>query len=183
MNEINFFEQNKKKLNIDLSAFDFKYKRYLIPAALIGVLGLFVISTLVLNNDIDSLTKEYNDLIAKENLLLQNQDNENLIVKANSELEQKQQAVQYIENIGNLNNVSSVLIEDIKDSIPSSLFLKDFSIIDDKLVITGYALSANSVAKFQNNLLKTDRISEVFVSDITNELGNYNFTLTAKVRS
>ncbi len=183
MNEINFFEENKKKVKINLSGFDFKYKNFVLPIILLAVLVIFLLLSFLLNNKIKSLTEEYNSLLAKENNMVLSQQIQNNTVEVDSVFENKKYSVNAIENISNLNKVSSELVIDIKDAIPASLFLNDFSINDGVLTITGYSLSSNAVAKFQNNLLKNSNISEVFVSDITNELGNYNFTLTAKVRS
>ncbi len=183
MNEINFFEDNKKKIDINLDNFDFKYKAYILPAVLILVFVIFIILNITTNHKISNL----NNQVANLNNQITNYEAANAdaekILSEDEEIKLKQYSLNLIESLDDVADVSTEALNQIKTAIPSSLFLSSLDMNDGELVITGYAKSTNTIAKFQNNLSKSELFSDVFVSDITNELGSYSFTLTAKVRS
>ncbi len=178
MNEINFFEQNKRKIELNLDL-DFKYKLYILPAVLVILLLIFIFSLVSVNRKIVDLQAESEKLTLQKTKL--EFPNKVAGAKPNSELEIKKQTVQAIENIENYDKISSKNLDVINASIPQSLFLDTLELNDQDVVITGYAKSSNIIASFQNNLETSEEFSDVFVSDITNQLGNYNFTLTAKI--
>lgn len=187
MNEINFFEENKKKFKLNFSNFDTideRYKKYILPLLIIVILLIFIIMNLTVTNKIKKLNSDISDL----NFELDAINNTNLstddITSSSEEvIEQKRKSIEIIKGIEDYSNVSSDLLEEIKLAMPSNVFLNDMQINDGTITITGYAQSSNTVAKFQNNLEKSDLITNVFVSEINNDLGNFNFILTANVRS
>ncbi len=182
MNEINFFEDNKKKLDINFDSFDFKYKAYILPIVVILILLVFIILNFTTSNKISNLENKKDNLQMQIDKFTEEKNNAGLLLSENEEIKLKQYSLNLIEKADNINSVSTSILETVKTSIPSSLFLSSLEINDGQLIITGYAKSTNIIAKFQNNLSKSDLFNDVFVSDITNDLGNYNFTLSAKVR-
>ncbi len=174
MNEINFFETKKKKIQIN---FDKKNLKYLIPIPLIILLVFYIVPKSIVAEKTKEVEKLESDILimaSKVNPPID--DNKDV-------LDLKIETIEQIEMISGLSTVSSDILEAVQISVPSSLFLNDLTVVNGQLTITGYAKSPNTIARFQNNLESQSIISDVFVSDIVKELGSYNFKLTANVGS
>lgn len=184
MNEINFFEQSRKKANIKFDFdFNFKYKKYVLPIVLIVLLFLFIILNLIASKKISILDDNLQQLKIEKTSLLYPTVKEDLLDESLAVLDAKRDTVSQIESLEQYSKVSAKVLDALKSSIPESLFFNQLLIDDGSLEMTGYAKSSNSIAQFQANLEKSDKFYDVFVSDIKSELGAYSFSLSAKVRS
>lgn len=176
LNELNFFEDSKK-LFIDRNLI-----KFYVASIVISIFILFICFNVKINN----LRLELNELM-QTRLEIINETSENTNNAKNDtstiELETKRNSITSIESIEDYDNISSTLLEHIKKSIPDNLFLNDMIISNNKISITGYAKSLNIIATFQKNLSNDTLFTDVFVDNITNDLGNYTFTLTAKTES
>lgn len=170
LNELNFFENNNKKIYL---------KQNFIKFVIFGFILATLVTYIYINVKITNLQIELNQLTQDRLNIVPS----NLGSNITDELELKRNSVTSIESIENYENVNSDLLEQIKKSLPNNLFLNDMTINDNEIIITGYAKSLNIIANFQSNLSSNSLFNNVFVQNITNDLGNYIFTLTAKMES
>lgn len=170
LNELNFFENNNKKIYL---------KQNFIKFVIFGFILATLVTYIYINFKITNLQIELNQLTQDRLNIVPS----NLGSNITDELELKRNSVTSIESIENYENVNSDLLEQIKKSLPNNLFLNDMTINDNEIIITGYAKSLNIIANFQSNLSSNSLFNNVFVQNITNDLGNYIFTLTAKMES
>lgn len=183
LNEINFFDSKKRSGNSIKEASN--YTKYGIIAAIAVLLLVLIIINIGLNKQISSLNAEVNDLtVQRQNLMAQfeqqnNADAEEVVAGTTV----KEQTINEIEALDSLHNISSETIVQIQNSIPSNLFLSTLELHGPDLIITGYSKESNSVAQFQYNLNETDTIFDAFVPTIDNQIGSYEFTINAKIRS
>lgn len=180
MNEINFFEVTKKKRkSISIS----NINTYMLPIALIVILVLFVIPIVLLNNQVAKLELQKAALMTHKQTLT-----DSAMTTTSTDVSEpvdttKLATIENIKAIESFDKISYDTMDTIKSAIPSSLFLNNMTIADNTITITGYSKSSGTIAKFQNSLERSDNIKDVFVSDIVKDIGNYSFTLTAKVGS
>lgn len=178
MNELNFFEENNRN-NIS--------NQNIIKVSILAFLLFFIILFISLNIKISNLQTELNDLMETRldiaNSNVENTDDAYNQTDTISTLDLKRDSVANIESLENYQNINSNLLEDIKKALPTNLFLNDMIINKEGINITGYAKSLNLIASFQSNLSSNNLFNDVFIENITNDLGNYVFTLTAKTEN
>jgi type IV pilus assembly protein PilN len=71
------------------------------------------------------------------------------------------------------------LFNDILSQVPEYVFITSLNMTPTQVVIAGYSDSYDSVAVFQHQLRSLDRFSNVFVPSISENQGNYVFTMTS----
>lgn len=171
LNELNFFEKNNKHSIVNINY---------IAVIVIGIIFSFVLMFTYTTIRINYLkTQLYDSTVIEENLSVYGEDKE--VNDDETSIALKRDTVSAIDNINEYIKVDSQSLNKIKDSMPSNLFINDMDIQDGKIYIVGYAKSPNIIANFQMNLESNSYFSDVFVKDITNDLGNYIFTLSAQL--
>lgn len=178
LNELNFFEENNKK---------YISNQNIIKFSLLAILLALILLFVGLNFKINDLQTSLNDLMETRleiaNSNIEEPDNSISETDSTDLLELKRDSVTNIQSINSYRNVNSNILEHIKNAIPVNLFLNDMILNEDGITITGYAKSLNLIASFQSNLNNDNLFTDVFVGNITNDLGNYVFTLTAKTEN
>jgi type IV pilus assembly protein PilN len=71
------------------------------------------------------------------------------------------------------------LFNDILSQVPEYVFITSMNMTPTQVVIAGYSDSYDSVALFQHQLRSINRFSNVFVPNISENQGNYVFTMTS----
>lgn len=99
---------------------------------------------------------------------------ESLIVK----LESLNNSFNSMESILRINGLLHVgLFSDINLSVPEFVYITDISMQGSNITINGYADSYKSVGEFEHNIRNNARFSEVRVPSISNNNGNYSFSM------
>lgn len=78
--------------------------------------------------------------------------------------------------------VNEHLLEDIKNNIPSLLFISSMTINQDSIKIEGKSKDKESIAQFEHNLINTERFDQVFIPQVTDDDGHYSFYIDIKLK-
>lgn len=78
--------------------------------------------------------------------------------------------------------VNEHLLEDIKNNIPSLLFISSMTINQDSIKIEGKSKDKESIAQFEHNLINTERFDQVFIPQVTDDDGHYSFYIDIKFK-
>ena len=73
--------------------------------------------------------------------------------------------------------INEVLLEDIRISIPSLLFIDTIAINKENVRIEGKSKDKKSIAQFEHNLRNIERFDKVFISEIIDNENHYDFYL------
>lgn len=174
MQDINLFlkyEPEKPKPQYDILAI-------LILAIL--VIGGIIFLDFRLNSKIASIQKQ----IDEQNEYLTSADAQEKM----NQIHLKEELISKLENLDNsFNSMGSILringllhvglFSDINLSVPEFVYLTDISMYGNIITINGYADSYTSVGEFEHNIRNNARFSEVRVPSISNNNGNYSFTM------
>lgn len=100
----------------------------------------------------------------------------------NQELTSAIDRLSFIDQLMNVNNVvQEGILTSISTSVPEHCFLSSIKIESDKLFLSGYADSYESVADFQHKLRSTGKMITLFNPSISEEDANYSFSIAAQV--
>lgn len=146
--------------------------------ALIGYYQLsLIMKTTALKDEIAEVDAflTSNETLSKVNEVNEKQMKEGVLQLAYSDL----------MNVAMLMEASSqldeMLIEKINAQVPMDLFIDDLSITDAFMTIKGYALEYTTIAQFAHNLRNAGGLTQVLIPTITEDNGNYFYTITSVV--
>ena len=91
--------------------------------------------------------------------------------------EEMENIVKMDKSIAKTNRISENLIYEIKSRMPEDLFLTNFNANGREIEISGVAKDTDSIAKFSKSISNINDVESVFISNIDNLDGNYNFVL------
>lgn len=179
MREINFFSPYIEKENKSRRV----RKRIIMAAVLVlfvsvGISGFLFAELRMLQEEVIS-TEAYLESPEVQIKLKEMENMKNRMEAGSiylSELEDLQARIQAVDLI----NVK--LMDTIASTLPSGTVLTDMALNVDTVELSGYAPSNTNIAEVEYNLKKTGRFSHVHVSQIKNEDGLRQFTLTGTLQ-
>lgn len=174
MYDLNFFEPYIEKR-------DFKFNKMILLYTLLGLSIAGVVSIGVYNQvQISMLQRQANDrrAVAEEPKKVQKYNEikelENEVVVFKQEVDN---IVMMDKNIEKTDIIGEKLIAEIESKMPEDLFLTNFSVTGRDVRITGVAKDSHLIAQFSKGLGFIENVESVFISNIDNAEGNYNFVL------
>lgn len=174
MQDINLFlkyEPEKPKPQYDLLA---------VLVLAIVIVGVIIFFEFDMKAKLNSLQTE----IDEQNQYLMSTD----VQEAMNRVQLKESLVSKLESLDNsFNSMESILringllhvglFSDINLSVPEFVYITDISMQGSNITINGYADSYKSVGEFEHNIRNNARFSEVRVPSISNNNGNYSFSM------
>lgn len=175
MKDLNFFSSYSKKS--DKKAFDKSaLLQVMLILIIIGIAAYGIYNYLYikrLGNDV--ALKQYELKTSLENPKIKKVlDREEEVKVLKGDIEKLKALDKYVSNKDFINEI---LLEDIRESIPSLLFIDTISISQDNVKIEGKSKDKKSIAQFEHNLKSNKKFDKVFISKIIDNENHYNFYL------
>lgn len=179
MYDINFFERYKpkpKKTNY------YALAGLCLVALLVFAIIFFEIGFMTKQSELQTKIDEINtEISSPANVkLIKEIDEKNV---HNIELSRVLERLGIVDSfMGAKNVVYSGLVGEISKSVPAKCFIRDISIGESSIMITGFADGYESVAQFQHQLRTIQRLTTIFNPNIEEDNANYSFSIAGKVK-
>lgn len=152
-----------------------------LSALILALIGYYQLSLIMKTNALkDEIAEVDAFLTSSETLSKVNEVNEKQMKEAALQL-----AYSDLMNVAMLMEASSqvdeMLIEKINAQVPMGLFIDDLNITEAFMTVKGYALEYTTIAQFAHNLRNAGGLSQVLIPTITEDSGNYYYTITSMV--
>lgn len=179
MKDLNFFEPyiEKKEINID---------KRLVFSLLGLLLTICILSYTILNQirirrierDVGKLKATVED--ERINKRVEGIENKK---KEVAEFKQSLDKIKLIDDLVEEERFIDVyLLESITSSMPEDVFFTSISIYDDSIQIVGVSKNKYSIAELGKSLEVIEEFKEIFVENISSEVGYYNFNLNIDLK-
>ncbi|WP_353095903.1 PilN domain-containing protein [Tissierella praeacuta] len=174
MRDLNFFEIyiEKKEFKIDKKII---YFTVLISVA-ISVLIFLIYSEIVIRRE-TKIVKSLRSTVEDSKTLEKVEE----IREKEIEVKKFRESVEKLKlldtAISERDTVDKVLLDKINDNIPDEIFLTSLSIQGEDIYIVGISKDKWAIAEFQKGLESLENCEEIFVSNISKQGENYNFSL------
>jgi len=179
MKDLNFFEPyiEKKEINID---------KRLVFSLLGLLLTICILSYTILNQirirrierDVGKLKATVED--ERINKRVEGIENKK---KEVAEFKQSLDKIKLIDDLVKEESFIDVyLLESITSSMPEDVFFTSISIYDDSIQIVGVSKNKYSIAELGKSLEVIEEFKEIFVENISSEVGYYNFNLNIDLK-
>lgn len=179
MKDLNFFEPyiEKKEINID---------KRLVFSLLGLLLTICILSYTILNQirirrierDVGKLKATVED--ERINKRVKGIENKK---KEVAEFKQSLDKIKLIDDLVKEESFIDVyLLESITSSMPEDVFFTSISIYDDSIQIVGVSKNKYSIAELGKSLEVIEEFKEIFVENISSEVGYYNFNLNIDLK-
>lgn len=177
MNDLNFFspyQKTKTKVKVELK--DKEKIVYIGAAAVVGIM-IFVaivqqVFILKYNSDINALKESMSAINNSEIQEIETKKNELDLLNS------KYTDMKNIKNaIENLELVNDEMLVNIAAVIPDGIYFSGISLEKEEKLINGIAKNNAYIAEFQNNLRKLPYFKNLFVPEIKDNNGYYDFTI------
>ena len=179
MKDLNFFESyiEKREINID---------KQLIYYSIVTLLALFIVFYSIFNQiKIRQVSKD----VAKLRSVV---EDERINKKVNQISEKKKEVIEYnksLDKIKLLDNtleendiIDDYLLESITSRMPDDVFFTSISIDIGNIQIIGISKDKWSIAELGKSLGAIEEFKEVFITNISSEEDNYDFTLNINLK-
>ena len=179
MKDLNFFEPYIEKREFKFNKIYPLYGVFII--AIISITGYGVYNQLQIN----SLTKDVSKrrTIAEDpTTLTKVKEIKDLETEVNTFREEVTKIINLDKSIEAKDIIGEELLKQIKNKMPTDLFLTSFSAFDREIQISGVSKSTYSVADLVKGLEQIDETESIFVSNITNSEDYYNFVLNLTLK-
>ena len=174
MSDLNFFEPYIEKRDFKFNKMIFLYM--LLVLCIVGVAALGVYNQLQINmlqeqvqgrrqvaEDPKTVNK-YNEIkVLEEQMVVFKKEVDNII--------------KMDKTIAKTDIISEDLMSEVKSKMPEDLFLTNLNASGRDIQITGTAKDSKSIAEFSKGLELINNVESVFIANINNVEGNYNFVL------
>mgnify|MGYP001316469271 CR=1 FL=1 len=174
MNDLNFFEPY-----IEKREFKFNKMILLYTLLILCIVGVAAIGTynqvqigMLKNQVMDRRLVAENPKTVKKYNEIKELENEVTVFKGEVD-----NIIEMDKNIAKNNIISEGLISEIRSKMPEDLFLTNLSAVGRDVQISGVAKDSNSIAEFSKGLGLIKDVESVFISNIDNMEGSYNFVL------
>lgn len=173
MKDLNFFSSYSKKS--DKRAFDRSVLlQVMLILIVIGVAAYGIYNFIYINrlqNDVAFKQHELNEKLGNPKVKkVLDREEEVKILK--DDIEKLKALDKYVSDKDFINEI---LLEDIRESIPSLLFIDTISLNEDNVRLEGKSKDKKSIAQFEHNLRTNEKFEKVFVSEIIDNENHYNF--------
>ena len=179
MKDLNFFESyiEKREINID---------KQIIYYSIVTLLALFIVFYSIFNQiKIRQVSKD----VAKLRSVV---EDERINKKVNQISEKKKEVIEYnksLDKIKLLDNtleendiIDDYLLESITSRMPDDVFFTSISIDIGNIQIIGISKDKWSIAELGKSLGAIEEFKEVFITNISSEEDNYDFTLNINLK-
>ena len=180
MKDLNFFSSYSKKS--DKKGLDKSIVLYGI--LILIIMGIFVyglfnfISIKKLSDDVAAIKSEVETNLGNPKIkeILEKEQEIKVIMEDMSKLKALDKHVQ------DRDIVNELLLEDIRNNIPSLLFISSMIINQDSIRIEGKSKDKESIAQFEHNLRNIERFEQAFIPQVIDSDGHYSFYLDVKFK-
>ena len=179
MKDLNFFESyiEKRKFNID---------KRLIYYFIAILLVLFIVFYSIFNQiKIRRISKD----VAKLRSIVEDEKINKKVTEIN---EKKKEVAKFNESLDKIklldnvieedNIIDDYLLENITSRMPDDVFFTSISIYTDNIQIIGISKDKWSIAELGKSLGSIEEFKEIFITNISFEEDNYNFTLNINLK-
>ena len=174
MNDLNFFEPYIEKREFKFNKMILLYTLLILCIVGVAAIGIYnQVQIGMLQNQIrDRRLVAENPKTLKKYNEIKELENEMTVFK-----EEVDNIIEMDKNIAKNNIISESLIYEISSKMPADLFLTNLSAVGRDVQISGVAKDSNSIAEFSKGLGLIKDVESVFISNIDNMEGSYNFVL------
>lgn len=179
MKDLNFFESyiEKREFNID---------KQLIYYFIAILLVLFIVFYSIFNQiKIRRISKD----VAKLRSIVEDEKINKKVTEIN---EKKKEVAKFNESLDKIklldnvieedNIIDDYLLENITSRMPDDVFFTSISIYTDNIQIIGISKDKWSIAELGKSLGSIEEFKEIFITNISSEEDNYNFTLNINLK-
>ncbi len=179
MKDLNFFESyiEKREFNID---------KQLIYYFIAILLVLFIVFYSIFNQiKIRRISKD----VAKLRSIVEDEKINKKVTEIN---EKKKEVAKFNESLDKIklldnvieedNIIDDYLLENITSRMPDDVFFTSISIYTDNIQIIGISKDKCSIAELGKSLGSIEEFKEIFITNISSEEDNYNFTLNINLK-
>ncbi len=174
MSDLNFFEPYIEKRDFKFNKIILLYLLFVVCVAAIAALGVYnyiqisnlqgqVASRRALAED-PKLVNKYNEIKVLENEMVVFKQEVDNIIKMD-------------KTIAKTDIISEDLISQVRAKMPEGLFLTNLNASGRDIQISGTAKDSKTIAEFSKGLGLINDVESVFIANINNVDGNYNFIL------
>ncbi len=180
MKDLNFFSSYSKKADKKrVDNYIVLYTLLILLVAGILIYGIYNFITISrLNNDIAYKKHELNTKLEDPKV--------KKIMGKEEDIEVLKEDIQKLNTlekyVKDMDVIDEVLLEDIRDNIPSLVFIDSMTISKQNIKVEGKSKDKESIAQFQHNLNILDKFEQVFIPEILDGDGHYNFYLDFKLK-
>ncbi|MDD2397522.1 MAG: PilN domain-containing protein [Tissierellia bacterium] len=174
MSDLNFFEPYIEKRDFKFNKMILLYMLFVLCIAVVVAVGVY---NQVQINMLKAQVKDRRALA--EDPVTVNKYNEIKVLEDEMAVFSKEvdNIIKMDKNIAKNDIISEKLMSEIESKMPVDLFMTNFSANGRDIQISGVAKDSNSVAIFSKGLGLIEDVESVFISNIDNVEGNYNFVL------
>lgn len=179
MKDLNFFEPyiEKKEINID-KRLVFSLLGLLLTICILAYTILNQIRIRRIERDVGKLKATVED--ERINKRVKGIENKK---KEVAEFKQSLDKIKLIDDLVKEESFIDVyLLESITSSMPEDVFFTSISIYDDSIQIVGVSKNKYSIAELGKSLEVIEEFKEIFVENISSEVGYYNFNLNIDLK-
>ncbi len=180
MKDLNFFSSYSKKSN--KKSFDKSIVLYGILILVIMGILIYGLSNFIaikkLSNDVATINLEL-EANLKNTKIKEILDKEQQIKVIKEDMAKLKALDKYVQD---RDVVNELLLEDIRNNIPSLLFISSMSVNPDGIRIEGKSKDKESIAQFEHNLRSMESFERVFISQVTDDNGHYSFYLDIRLK-
>jgi len=179
MRDLNFFEPYIEKREYKFDKMLVLYILFIIVFVYVAFSGIY--NALQINNlrsqivdkkaiaEEPKVVKKVNEIIALEN-------------EVNTFKEEVEKIVTLDKQIEASDVIGEDLINQIENKMPADLFMKNFSVNNNEIQISGVAKDRYTIAEFAKGLEEIENADSVFISNIVSEDINYSFNLNLTLK-
>ena len=174
MSDLNFFEPYIEKREFKFNKIILLYLLFVLSIAAVATLGVYnyiqignlqeqVANRRAIAEDPKTVNK-YNEIkVLEEQMVVFKKEVDNII--------------KMDKTIAKTDIISEDLMSEVKSKMPEDLFLTNLNASGRDIQITGTAKDSKSIAEFSKGLGLINNVESVFIANINNVEGNYNFVL------
>jgi Tfp pilus assembly protein PilN len=179
MKDLNFFEPYIEKHEFAFTRIIFLY---LLLAICICAISIYGIHNQMKINELNKQVQDRRTVIEDSNTIKKVNEIKKLEIELNNFKNEVNNMIEIDMSIESNNKVNEKLLKEIRNKMPSELFLTSFSAFENEIQISGISKDTYSVAEFEKGLGLIKDMDSVFISNISNTENYFNFELNLTLK-